>query len=132
MLVVLSIVMTLVYLGLVVWLRPDIERDIWIRVSLIPMTVLALALWYPWLSTITRTHLSSLGRLVQWIAWISYPLYLLHYPWRLTIEGLVGAIGRDPVIDVIVTIGYLVGAVWLAGRWHVELEQPIMNLRMRA
>jgi hypothetical protein len=45
---------------------------------------------------------------------------------------LVGAIGRNPVVDVIVTIGYLVGAVWLAGRWHVELEQPIMNLRIRA
>ena len=130
-LVIVSIAMTLVYLGFVVWFRPDIDRDVWIRVSLIPMTVLALALWYPWLSTITRTHLSLLGRLVQWIAWISYPLYLLHYPWRLTIEGLVGAIGRNPVVDVIVTVGYLVGAVWLAGRWHVELEQPIMHLRIR-
>jgi peptidoglycan/LPS O-acetylase OafA/YrhL len=130
-LAVLSTVLSVVYLGLLAWFQPDIERDAWVRVTLIPVTVLALALWYPWLASLTRTQLSWLGRWVQWIAWISYPLYLLHYPWRLTLEGLVGAIGRNTLADVVVTVGYVVGSIWLAGRWHVELEQPIMNLRLR-
>lgn len=131
-LAVVSTIISVAYLGLLAWAQPDLERDAWVRVTLIPVTVVALALWYPWLATLTRTQLSWLGRWVQWIAWISYPLYLLHYPWRLTLEGLVGAIGRNTLADVVVTVGYVVGSIWLAGRWHVELEQPVMNLRIRA
>lgn len=129
--VVAGTTMTVLYLGLVAWYQPDIERDAWVRLTVIPMTCIALVAWLPWLARVTRPQLTRIERLIQWMAWVSYPLYLIHYPWRLTIEGIAGDIGRDPVLDAVVTVVYLVGAVWIAGRWHIELEQPVMQLRLR-
>ncbi len=96
---------------------------------LLSMTSSAIALLLPALAAWSPPHLNRLHRLVQWVAHISYPLYLLHLPWRLTIEELAGGVGDHWALDGLITLVYVLGALWLAHRWHVLLEQPLMRLR---
>ena len=53
-----------------------------------------------------------------------------YYPVRQTIRGLFGVVGSSLVQDVIVTVLFYAGSFWLASRWHRELEQPMMRLRL--
>jgi peptidoglycan/LPS O-acetylase OafA/YrhL len=86
---------------------------------------------FPFLAGLQRPTPSAVERGLRWISVLSYPLYLLHYPVRQTILGLFGVVGSSLVQDVIVTVLFYAGSFWLASRWHRELEQPMMRLRLR-
>jgi len=102
---------------------------LWPRVLLIPLTTASVALLLPQLATWQVIERTWWHRGVQWIAYISYSLYLVHIPWRLTIEGLFGGIGQAWWRDFLITMIYLLGAIWLASQWYRLLESPLMMLR---
>jgi len=115
--------------GLFVGYAAELQTAWLPRAVLLSVTSIAIALLLPALATWSPPRLNGGQRLVQWIAHISYPLYLLHLPWRLTIEELAGGVGDHWALDSLITIVYVLGALWLADRWHVLLEQPLMRLR---
>ena len=106
-----------------------LDVAVWARVALIPLTTLSVALLLPALATWRSAAPTWWQRNVQKLAAISYSLYLVHIPWRLTIEGLSGGIGQIWWRDVLITMIYLIGAVWLAHQWYRLCEAPLMALR---
>ncbi len=109
----------------------ELDLPTWWRVLLLPLTTLSVACWLPWLAQCTWPQWPRLTQGIQWLALISYPLYLLHTPWRLTVEGLFGGQGQVWWADGLITIVYIIGSLWLAHRWHLLLERPLMQLRWR-
>jgi peptidoglycan/LPS O-acetylase OafA/YrhL len=109
----------------------ELDLPTWWRVLLLPLTTLSVACWLPWLAQCAWPQWPRLTQGIQWLALISYPLYLLHTPWRLTVEGLFGGQGQVWWVDGLITIVYLIGSLWLAHRWHLLLERPLMQLRWR-
>lgn len=106
-----------------------LDDAMWPRMLLIPLTSMSVALLLPILAAWHVQQYTQWHRGVQWLAYISYSLYLVHIPWRLTIEGLFGGIGITWWRDAIITALYLVGAVWLAWQWYHQFEAPMMALR---
>ena len=109
----------------------QLDTPTWPRVVLLPLSTVAVACWLPGLARLEWSRWPMVTRAIQWLALISYPLYLLHTPWRLTVEGLFGNQGDTWWLDGFITIVYAVGAVWLAYRWHLLIERPLMQLRWR-
>ncbi|MCX6015203.1 MAG: acyltransferase [Chloroflexales bacterium] len=109
----------------------QLDTPTWPRVVLLPLSTVAVASWLPGLARLEWSRWPMVTRAIQWLALISYPLYLLHTPWRLTVEGLFGNQGDTWWRDGFITIVYAVGAVWLAYRWHLLIERPLMQLRWR-
>jgi len=107
----------------------QLDAPTWWRVLLLPLTTLTVACWLPWLAQLEWPQWPGLTRRIQWLALISYPLYLLHTPWRLTVEGLFAGQGTSGWHDGLITGCYLLGSLWLAQRWHLLLERPLMQLR---
>jgi peptidoglycan/LPS O-acetylase OafA/YrhL len=116
-----------------VWLfwqsHTTLDTAVWPRILLIPLTTISVALIIPALATWRVVVAASWQRGIQTVAAISYSLYLVHIPWRLTIEGLFGGIGQLWWRDILITMIYLIGAVWLAHQWYRLLEAPLMALR---
>jgi peptidoglycan/LPS O-acetylase OafA/YrhL len=116
-----------------VWLfwqnHAALDEAVWARVVLIPLTTVSVALLLPALATWQSVVPTWWQRHVQTLAAISYSLYLVHIPWRLTVEGLFGGIGQMWWHDVLITMIYLIGAVWLARQWYRLCEAPLMTLR---
>lgn len=106
-----------------------LDTALWPRVVLIPLTTISVALLLPALASWRIAAATWWHRGVQALAAISYSLYLVHIPWRLTIEGLFGGIGQLWWRDLMITMIYLIGAVWLAYQWYRQLEAPLMALR---
>jgi peptidoglycan/LPS O-acetylase OafA/YrhL len=108
-----------------------LDTPTWWRVLLLPLTTLTVACWLPWLAQLEWPRWPRMTAVIQWLALISYPLYLLHTPWRLTVEGLFGGQGASWWRDVLITSVYLLGSLWLAYRCHLLIERPLMQLRWR-
>lgn len=106
-----------------------LDVSLWPRIGLIPLTSMSVACMLPYLATWRITTLMWWHRAIQWVAYISYSLYLVHIPWRLTVEGLFGGIGVNWWRDALITMLYLIGAIWIAGQWYRLLEAPLMALR---
>ncbi|MFZ9858472.1 MAG: acyltransferase family protein [Roseiflexaceae bacterium] len=106
-----------------------LDSAVWARVLLIPLTTLSVALLLPALASWQSVVSLWWHHRIQYIAAISYSLYLVHIPWRLTVEGLFGGIGLTWWRDILITMIYLMGAVWLAGQWYRLFETPLMALR---
>lgn len=111
--------------------QPSWEQTPWVRVGIIPVMSLSIMGLFPFLASLQRPTPGIIEQALRWISMVSYPLYLLHYPVRQTIVGIMGGVGTSVVSDVLVTIAFCVGSFWLALRWHREFEQPIMVLRQR-
>ncbi len=109
----------------------QLDTPTWPRVVLLPLTTLTVACWLPLLARLEWPRWPQVTRAIQWLALISYPLYLLHTPWRLTVEGLWGDQGASWWRDGLITLVYLLGSLWLAYRWHLLIERPLMQLRWR-
>jgi len=116
-------------IGMFVVYAPNLDSAVLPQLVLLPVTSVAIALLMPALAQWQVAHIRPWHRAVQFVAHISYPLYLLHLPWRLTVEGMAGRIGVHWLADTAITIVYVVGAGWLAWQWHRLLEQPLMQLR---
>ncbi len=108
-----------------------LDTPTWWRVLLLPLTTLTVACWLPWLAQLEWPRWPRMTAVIQWLALISYPLYLLHTPWRLTVEGLFGGQGASWWRDGVITSVYLLGSLWLAYRCHLLIERPLMQLRWR-
>lgn len=106
-----------------------LDDTVWARVLLIPLTTLSVALLLPALATWQSVAPPWWHRHIQQLAAISYSLYLVHIPWRLTVEGVFGGIGQTWWRDVLITMIYLIGAVWLASQWYRLFEAPLMAFR---
>jgi peptidoglycan/LPS O-acetylase OafA/YrhL len=119
------------YIVAVQLLQPMWADTPWVRVSIIPVMSLCIMGLFPFLAGLQRPTPSVVERGLRWISVLSYPLYLLHYPVRQTVLGLFGAVGTNMLRDVVVTVLFYAGSFWLAQRWHRELEQPMMRLRLR-
>ena len=127
----LAVVLTMVYITAVQRWQPDWEHAPWVRISIIPVMSLGIMGLFPFLAAVQRPAPTRMERTIQWISILSYPLYLLHYPVRQTVQGLVGTVGSSLWGDIIVTVIFYAGSFWLALQWHRELEQPMMRLRLR-
>ena len=108
-----------------------LDSPTWWRVLLLPLTTLTVACWLPWLAQLEWPRWPRMTAVIQWLALISYPLYLLHTPWRLTVEGLLGDQGASWWRDGLITLVYLLGSLWLAHRCHLLIERPLLQLRWR-
>lgn len=124
-----AVVGSLAVMTLFVLTYTQLDLPTWWRVLLLPLTTLTVACWLPWLVQLEGSGWPRLTNAMQWLALVSYPLYLLHTPWRLTVEGLFGSQGASWWYDGLITIAYLLGSLWLAQRWHVLIERPLMQLR---
>ncbi len=116
-----------------VWLfwqsHTALDTAFWPRFLLLPLTTVSVALLLPFVASWQVVRHTVLHRGIQWLAYISYSLYLVHIPWRLTIEGLFGGIGQGLWRDITITMIYLIGAVWVAGQWYQLFEAPLMAFR---
>ena len=99
------------------------------RLLLIPITTGSVALLLPVLANWQSDATHAWQRALQWCAHVSYSLYLVHIPWRLTVEGLFGGIGMTWWLDALITIAYIGGVLWISGAWYRLLEAPLMALR---
>jgi peptidoglycan/LPS O-acetylase OafA/YrhL len=127
----LAIGLVMLYITAVQYWQPVWEHTPWVRITLIPVMSLGIMALFPFLAGIQRPQPSIVERGLQWISILSYPLYLLHYPVRQTVQGLIGAAGSSVWADIVVTVVFYAGSFWVALQWHRELEQPIMRLRFR-
>jgi peptidoglycan/LPS O-acetylase OafA/YrhL len=93
-------------------------------VVVLPLTTLTVACWLPWLADVEWSRWPRVTWAIQQLALISYPLYLLHTPWRLTVEGLFGGQGASWWHDSLLTLVYVAG---LYGFHHVGMR--CLNVR---
>ncbi|MFM2033346.1 MAG: hypothetical protein RLZZ297_2111 [Chloroflexota bacterium] len=111
---------------------PGWETVGWVRVALIPVLTLTTLSLFPWVAGVTRPRPTGFERWLTGVSAMSYPLYLLHYPLRQTLVGIGGVVGASLWVDLVVTVAYALGALWIARRWHHEVEEPLLRLRMQA